>query len=293
MNGTSIAIRVFRSALVALSYVAPRVAGRIATRIWFTPVLWSKTKPRPIPHGAETVRFARVDGDAVTGYRTGHGAKKALLVHGWAGSTRQYRRLAAALVDDGYECIVIDMPGHGPAAGGQTDLVDMADAITVVADNLGPLDLLVAHSLGATSAARALQDGAQVDALVVIAPGVFPRRAFQQFCSMLHLRGPVEAIVERNMDRRFGDGVFDRTGLEMLASTVPDRTLIVHDIEDEMVPVADARRLAQAWEVPLVEVSGYGHNGALSASEIIDLVVKFASESVAAPAGWTPTGPIA
>jgi pimeloyl-ACP methyl ester carboxylesterase len=283
VNGTSIAIRVFQSALLALAYIAPTVSGRIATRIWFTPVLWSKTKPRPIPDGAETVRFVRKDGDVVTGYRTGHGDKKALLVHGWAGSTRQYRQLAAALVADGHECVVIDLPGHGPAAGSQTDVVDMADAIIAAADSLGPLNLLVAHSLGAISAARALHNGAHVDAFVLIAPGVFPRRAFQQFCSLLHLRAPVAAIVERNMDDRFGEGVFDRAGLEMLESTVPDRTLIVHDIDDEMVPVADARRLAQAWEAPIVEVSGYGHNGVLSAPETIKLVVEFASGRVQAP----------
>lgn len=282
MSGSSVAIKAFQLALRALSHLAPGLAGRIATRIWFTPVLWSRTKPKPLPDGAEAVRFDRVGGDAVTGYRLGHGAKTALLVHGWAGSTRQYRRLVARLVDEGYACVVIDLPGHGSASGGQTDVVDIAEAITVAARSLGPVDLLVAHSLGAISAARALQDGARAGAFVVIAPGVFPRRAFQQFCSMLDLRTPVAAVVERNMDRRFGTGVFDRAGREMLASDVPERTLIVHDIEDEMIPVADVRRLSEAWEVPLVEVSGYGHNGILSASEVIDLVTEFASEGVAA-----------
>lgn len=283
MSGSSVAIKVFQAALRVLSYVAPRLAGRIATRIWFTPVLWSRNRPRPTPDGAEAVVFDREEGDAVTGYRLGDGARTALLVHGWAGSTRQYRRLAVRLVDDGYVCVVIDLPGHGPASGGQTDVVDIADAITSVARNLGTVDLLVAHSLGATSAARALQDGARADAFVVIAPGVFPRRAFEQFCSMLDLRAPVAAVVERNMDRRFGKGVFDRAGLEMLASEVPDRTLIVHDSEDEMISVADVRELAGAWDAPLVEVSGYGHNGVLSASEVIDVVTEFASEGVGAP----------
>jgi pimeloyl-ACP methyl ester carboxylesterase len=282
MSRSSLVVKAFRAALRILSYIAPGLAGRVATRIWFTPVLWSSTKSYSIPERAEAVHFDR-GSDEVTGFRIGDGPKTALLVHGWAGSARQYRRLTARLVDAGFECVVIDLPGHGPAAGGQTDVIEMADAITAAVRGIGHVDLLVAHSLGAASAVRALQTEAHADVFVVIAPGVFPRRAFQQFSTMLNLRPPVAAVVERTMDRRFGVGVLDRAGTEMLASVVPDRTLIVHDVEDEMIPIADVRRLAEAWQAPLVEVSGYGHNGALSATKVIDLVVEFASERVAAP----------
>ncbi len=98
------------------------------------------------------------------------------------------------------------------------------------------VDLLVARSLGATFAARALQSGDDVDAFAAIAPGVFPRRTCQRFCSI---------------------------------------------VEDGMVPIDDARELAVAWEASLFEVSGSGHNGVLSASDVIDAVFDFASEGAA------------
>lgn len=277
MTGTSIAMRTFRSVFRVLSFVAPGLAGRVATRIWFTPVLWSRSQPKPIPDGAEALHFEWERG-TINGFRMGDGEKKALLVHGWAGSTRQYRRLATRLVREGFTCVVIDLPGHGPGSGDQTDVIEMTDVISATIGHMGKVDLLVAHSLGAVSAARALQEGVVAEAFVVIAPGVFPRRAFEKFCQMLNLRQTVADVVERNMDQRFGIDVFDRTGAEMLASEIPDRTLIVHDVEDEMVPIDDARELAKAWGAPLVEVSGFGHNGSLLSSAVIDTVVEFACE---------------
>ncbi len=121
--------------LASLSYVAPALAGRIATSLWFTPFPLSRPKPMRIPSGARSVEFESA-GSVVHGYELGDGSHTALLIHGWAGSSRQYRRIAARLAEEGYRCVVIDLPAHGIEAGASTNLFEMADAIEVAGNAL-------------------------------------------------------------------------------------------------------------------------------------------------------------
>jgi pimeloyl-ACP methyl ester carboxylesterase len=80
-------------------------------------------------------------------------APVALLVHGITGWWRTWWRVGPALADRGWRVIAIDQRGHGgsPAVDGRATAETLASDIGATLDDLGvvPLDLVVAHSLGA------------------------------------------------------------------------------------------------------------------------------------------------
>ncbi len=262
--------------LAGLSYVAPALAGRIATYLWFTPVPLARSRPPRLPTGARRITFESA-GSVVHGYEIGEGSRTALLIHGWAGSSRQYRRIALRLTEEDYRCVVIDLPAHGIEAGRSTHAFEMADAIEIAGNALGKVDIVVAHSLGAMATAVAMQRSLRADRLVLVAPGLRPRQALESFAAKLRLRPVVARAVEHSMERRFGEDLWDRIPKGMLDMNVPGRTLVIHDVDDDMVPIDHAKLLSERWGVGLVSTRGHGHNGVLRASEVIDQIATLAS----------------
>lgn len=270
-----------------LSRVFPRIAGRMFARIWFTPSLWSPPVGGSIPPGARRVSF-RWQRTTIDGFSLGEGERTALLVHGWAGSSLQYGPLAIQLAASGYVVTAIDLPGHGLSSGSSTDILEIADAIDSVARAVGPLDLVVAHSLGVSSTVLALQSDLQAKRLVAISPGVVPRQMLEKFVSELAVDSRVVPHLESNIERRIGPGTLDRVATEILNGAVPEQTLIIHDRDDRLVSVDVGRDLAAAWARPITVTSGYGHTRILSASEVIEMIVdgNRSRDVDAQPAGY-------
>ncbi len=278
----AVALKTVSVGLAGLSYVAPQFAGRIATYLWFTPFPLARPRSPRIPPGARTITFESA-GSVVRGYEIGDGSQTALLVHGWAGSSRQYRRIALRLAEEGYRCVVIDLPAHGIEAGRSTHAFEMADAIEIAGNALGKVDIVVAHSLGAMATAVAMQRSLRADRLVLVAPGLRPHQALESFAAKLRLRPVVAKAVEHSMERRFGEDLWDRIPQGMLDMNVPGRTLVIHDVDDDMVPIDHAKLLAERWGVGLVSTQGHGHYGVLRASEVIEQIATFATLASAEP----------
>ena len=80
-------------------------------------------------------------------------APVAILVHGITGWWRTWWRVGPALADRGWRVIALDLPGHGtsPRIAGVATAETLATDVAATLDALGvtPVDLIVAHSLGA------------------------------------------------------------------------------------------------------------------------------------------------
>ena len=83
----------------------------------------------------------------------GAAAPVAVLVHGITGWWRTWWRVGPALADRGWRVIALDLPGHGgsPPIDGVARVETLASdvAATVDALEIAPVDVIVAHSLGA------------------------------------------------------------------------------------------------------------------------------------------------
>lgn len=226
-------------------------------------VIWSE----------ETVRIG-----ATPVHRVGHGDKRALMVHGWAGSSRQYRRIAQSLVEVGYTVFIPDLPAHGEAEGTSTDVPEMIAALSDIGTELGRFDLVVAHSLGAMATGVAMaEDGLAAERLVLVAPGIEPNRALGVFSVEIGLTVEAHERVVHEMERRFGTDVWDRIPASISQLDPPALSIVIHDADDDRTDIAMGRNLADTWSRPFIETVGYGHNGVLRSDEGIAAITALAT----------------
>jgi pimeloyl-ACP methyl ester carboxylesterase len=272
-----------RAGARALSALAPPLAAALAERLFLTP-------PRHRRPAAETALLASararpmyVGGRRIEIWRWGSGPT-VLLVHGWGGRGAQLGALVPPLVERGFSVVAFDAPGHGAADGGLVTIPEMTAALREVAAWRGRLAGLVAHSVGATVATRALYEGLEAGAAVFLAPAselVGPAASFAQ---RLGFSRRVGELMRERIERRIGKpwSAFDVAALAP-ALTLP--LLVIHDREDGEVPWQHGRIIAHDWAGPaeLVTTGGLGHRRILHDPEVVAAAVAFLSRRAGAP----------
>lgn len=266
----------------AAAAISPRLAGRPAARLWFTP--WrvpvgerAAKRQEEWLRPTEPVSF-RVGGRRIAGYVAGSGPT-VLLVHGWGERGASLGAFVAPLVAAGYRVVGIDLPGHGASEGGQTDGFQLGAAIRGVCDELGDVRAVVAHSMGATTSLFATHEGMSVDGMVLLAPSPRLDRALVTFSKMLALPPNAVTGLKATIERRYGADVWDRLSAHVFAADVTTPALIVHDRDDPQVALEDAEALHAAWPSSrLVVTEGLGHGRLLRDPNVIDAVTSFLAE---------------
>lgn len=273
-----------RAGMRVLSRAAPSLAVDLFHRVWFTP---PRVRPR-----AEALRWLargeslefRVHGQPVRAWSWGKGPT-VLLVHGWGGHAGHLRMIGEALCERGLRVVAFDAPAHGRSGpsriGGRlVTLVEIADALRIVAAGVGPLHGLVAHSGGCTAAALALRGGwAGPQRMALVAPFALPSQAVLPFGRAIGASDAVTAgfseCTQAWLGRPWTD--FDMTGLA--ASRTPPPSLVVHDAGDREVPVGHGRALVEAWPGACwMETTGLGHRRLLRDPAVVARVVEFIAD---------------
>src|SRR5439155_20747819 len=158
-----------RAANRALSHLAPELAARAAERLFLTPPRPRRPQTEIDLLGTARARPMRVGARRVETWVWGAGPS-VLLVHGWGGRGGQLGAFVEPLARRGFSVVTFDAPGHGASDAGLVTIPEMTDAILAVAAARGPLAGLIAHSVGATAATRALHEGLDAGAVVLVPP---------------------------------------------------------------------------------------------------------------------------
>lgn len=289
--------RLLRAGMAALSRLAPGRGVALFERVWFTP-----PRTRPSLDGARWLAGGRrldvrLHGQPLRAWSWGQGPA-VLLVHGWGGNAGQMRVLGQALLERGLRVVAFDAPAHGASGpsrlgGGRVSMIEIAEALRVVAAAAGPLAGLVAHSGGCTATALAMREGwAGPGRIAFIAPFSLPSMAIEPFGRAIGASARVTARFRARVERRFGRPWtdFDIPSLPGLRQLPP--LLLVHDREDREVPWAHGDAVARAWPgARLLTVRGLGHRRLLRDGTVLSQVAEFIAGPAAAraiPARATP-----
>ena len=305
-----------RPMFAVLERVAPAIGARIAWKLWTSPSEPNATAvARSREGGTGEVRSIRVELPDWTGRDVNRrdGTPKpplsaavtvellgpadgpiVYLLHGWGGWRGQFAPIGRELAARGFRVVLIDAPNHGDSGPGAlgpdtTLLPDFSRALEAVIRRIGPAYAIVGHSLGAAASALALLDGVRAEKAVFIAPPIEPIAFTRTLAGML-------GFGDRIRTRMIGIGE-RRTGIELASLALPaqlasradrghgtddaDRAglpsaIVVHDANDEVVPVAVGRLLAESWPgARFVETTGLGHNRILRDEAVIAAVAEF------------------
>jgi len=274
-----------RAAFAILGRVAPGVAATWALNLFFTP----RGRRRSRRIGAILSAARRFDvivgGQRVAGWSWGEGPG-VYLVHGWAGVGGQLAAFAPPLVASGFRVVTFDAPGHGASAGRRSSIVHFASALNEVVAKEGRAHAVIAHSLGAAAAVRALTRGLEVERAIFLGPTGGPRDWSERFRRHLGIPPHVMASMRERSERWLGASWAD-FDVPVLARSQAAPLLVFHDRDDGEVPWRDGAAIARAWPgARLVTTTGLGHLRILRDERVVSQAVAFVKGEEVDTQGW-------
>jgi pimeloyl-ACP methyl ester carboxylesterase len=278
-----------------LERVAPAVGARWAEALWFR---------IPSPRGrrdrlAEPGRpfQVRLGGRVIAGEVWGDEAAEAVyLVHGWGGWGAQLDAFVGPLTGAGLRVVAFDAPSHGasdpgPEGPGRSTILELAEALEAVVAANGPAHAVIAHSLGATAAAYALDGGLAAGRMAFVAPMADPLPYTRVFAGRLGFGERTRTRLVARIERRVGASM-SAFALPAMAGRVatPPPLLLVHDRHDTETGWSDSAAIARSWPgARLHSTSGLGHRRILRDPGVVAEVAGFVVEPAAARS-WRAAG---
>lgn len=261
-----------------LAPLAPRYAGAVARRLWFT--VPPPVPATPLPADSEPFTVV-VGGVRVRGHAWGTGPV-AYLVHGWGGRGSQLAAYVEPLVAAGHRVVLFDGPTHGDSDNGtvaprMTHGVELARALDAVMARFGAPHTVVAHSLGTIVTYLSLRStGAIPRRLVLIAPMVEATALFDEFQKTLGFGTRTRREFDRQVVELLGFSVEQFDARVQAAGLPAVPTLVVHDLSDRQTPYAQARTLVDALpEARLLTTDALGHRRILADRRVLREVLRF------------------
>jgi pimeloyl-ACP methyl ester carboxylesterase len=264
---------------------SPRLAERLAVRLFFT--------PRDYPLSEEGKRWLdkgepfliRVHDKNIRAWRWGSGPG-ILFVHGWSGRGIQFHRFIDPLVREGFTAIAFDGPAHGESDGLSTSYFEFTDVVRAFFDPKLNLDIrgVVAHSFGAAAVINGLARQPDSPGTVLIAPALMLRNmvthAFER-------HGVPPALYENLIaayERRFGYSL-RRDDPHLRLKDLRRTALVIHDREDPIVAYRDSRALSQHPRILALRTTvGLGHRKILADPDVVEATVSHLAKEASA---WT------
>lgn len=270
---TSWLLRSVGLGLRTLDMLAPNVAARKAADVFLTPRRMRRP-PREQEWAEAAIREVReVAGRRIVTWSWGEG-DPVLLIHGWEGRASQMAAFAHSAHGVGVRWIGIDLPAHGDSPGRRTNLIEIAEVIGSLIEDIAPRGI-VAHSFGAAGTSVALQGREFPGGLVYLAPPEDFNFFTRVFGAMLGIPDDLATRMQGEIERRLDIDWSLVRGTE-IAREMNVPLLIVHDEEDFDVPHRFGRALAESWpDARLLTTRGLGHRRILRDEDVIRSAVEF------------------
>jgi pimeloyl-ACP methyl ester carboxylesterase len=279
-TGRSLLFSAGRAGIRIGSIVTPQRTARHVARQFFTTQRAAAERRR---FAAEPPQMATVqlpDGVAVS-YTWGDTtrAPTVLLVHGWNGWAQQLERFVEPLRALGYAVLAFDHIAHGASIGTQATLPIMVRSVQAMLQRVRQPAGVIAHSLGAAAVASVMAaDPRAVPAAVLIAPPTDPRPFLRWVARGLGAPDALLDDVQREAEVTTGVPLAALVADDAFARRIAAPLLVVHDMNDAEVPIANGRIYAQAPNARMLATDGLGHRRILRDLHVVDASVRFIAE---------------
>jgi len=262
------------------SIVTPERTARHVAQQFFTTL---RAAPERRRFRAETPQVTSVqlpDGPVVS-YTWGdtERAPTVLLVHGWNGWAQQLERFVEPLRAQGYAVVAFDHIAHGASIGDQATLPIMIRSVRAMLQRLRQPAGAIAHSLGAAAVAGVMvSDPDLVPAAVLIAPPTDPRPYLRWVARGLGAPDTLLDSVQREAETTAGVPLASLAVDESFVQQIEQPLLVVHDVNDTEVAIANGRVYAQAPQARMLATDGLGHRRIIGDPHVVQTGVQFLIE---------------
>lgn len=260
-----------------LNFFSSNLAEKFARKLFITPIK-HKIPKREFHMEAESVQtklFIPAIKKEIVVYSYGNSNKKILLVHGWSGRGTQLVKIADAFLENGYSTISFDAPAHGKSGTKTTLMIEFIESILEVEKAHGSFEFAVGHSLGGMSILNAIKKGLQVEKAVVIGSGNSVINIVNTFVDKIGLPNKIAIIMRNNFEKKYHFDMESFSAYEA-AKEVRIPVLVIHDNNDEDIPVSEAHHLAENLSQKEVLITNnLGHRKILGDLNVIAKIVEF------------------
>jgi pimeloyl-ACP methyl ester carboxylesterase len=211
---------------------------------------------------------------ALTAWRLGAGPA-VLLVHGWEDDNSLWAPMIDELDRRGRALVAFDLPGHGASGGDWGVSFEGSDGIVAVADALGPIDVVVAHSAGCGMTAGAIGEGWKVERAAFIAPPLAEGDRWLRYAKKL---GTTEDVALAAKAVYYAAHGTERAAWRPRTAypAIDVDLLVVQSRDDERNSVSDAQELIPTNPRARLElVDGLTHRRTARDPGVINLVADF------------------
>jgi pimeloyl-ACP methyl ester carboxylesterase len=227
---------------------------------------------------AEKLQFELED-VFIHGYRWNHNAdKKVLIVHGFESSIVNFDHYVPPLINQGYEVLAFDAPGHGLSGGKTITAPLFAKMIEIINADYGPVKSFIAHSFGGLALSLALEKipHDETTRVVLIAPATETKTAIDQFFDLAHLNGKVRKEFDK-LIIELGGHPAEWYSIHRAIKNIKAKILWLHDEDDVQTPLRDALKVKnENWpNVRFIITKGLGHSRIYRDTEIVKEIINF------------------
>lgn len=211
----------------------------------------------------------------VQAWRLGEGPA-VLLVHGWEDDNALWGPIIDAFADIGRAVVAFDLPGHGYSQAEEATIESARAAIRAVAEEMGPIESLMAHSFGCAASTAAMSDGLEVRRCVLIATPIPDEDGVRRrYAEVKDATPELFARAAALYEERNGKSLHNFRYLEA-AARMKAPALFVHSVDDEKTPAENSQRIAEIWpQADTLIMDGLGHRLLVQDEEVVASMVAF------------------
>ncbi|MEY4762498.1 MAG: hypothetical protein RLZZ200_2354 [Pseudomonadota bacterium] len=209
-----------------------------------------------------------------------------LLLHGWGSHAPRWTSFIEGILARGWRAIAFDAPAHGRSEGSRSSLWQFCGALDRVIQANGPIDAILAHSLGALALANRLADVSSPLPRAAVLASLPPDLGFllDTFLNLIGTDDDFSARVHARFTARFGRPAASFDSLS-LAPNIRTPVLLLHDRDDDITPAAHATLIApQIPNAALFLTQGCGHSGLLRDAAAVGAALGFLDGHLRRPA---------
>ncbi len=237
--------------------------------------------------GAQAVRVAEGGADLqayVFGPEGAWNGASVLLVHGWTSEASFMTAFSEHFRKRGFRTVLFDFPAHGQSLPERASLIDCAHAVRHVAEALGPIHFVLAHSLGGMAALLAggggppMPRGYPFQGFVLVAMPNHFSVVTRTFGEDEGLSPAAQQAYEQRLEAIAQRRIVDFTGINLLREAGRP-ALILHSRDDPDVAFAEAEEIAAACAgTQLIAFDDLGHRKILYAPPAVRAATAFIAD---------------
>ena len=285
LHKSPLVLAIFRLIFRYVGAVLPGLTGRWAYHLWFLTHRLPTPKREQGWIASAKSEVLNINGlKVMTHYWTSENnapdAALIMLVHGWTGRGSQMGALAEPLLKAGFRVLSFDNHSHGQTPGKASTIFKQSEVQRGLAEKFGAIYTVIAHSFGGMVTAYSLSHGMETKRVVCLSPPSRFDFLLERFSRTLHLPKQIQCYMVKRFNKDYGEDLAERVSATTTAQQLGHiPLLIIHDENDNDVPISESELLHQAWpNSQLKRTKELGHRSILYNEKVIEDIVGFLTQ---------------